>query len=115
MECGTVNIDIDLLSKSMESIVEYLKSINLNTIELIDDYYLDFLDDRFEIEKKSVEELKKANVCIGSLYDDVFEIAQDIKKDSDGINVVSIVTIERLAHILEYLSYYIKKINFKIN
>ena len=115
MECGTVNIDIDLLSKSMESIVEYLKSINLNTIELIDDYYLDFLDDRFEIEKKSVEELKKANVCIGSLYDDVFEIAQDIKKDSDGINVVSIVTIERLANILEYLSYYIKKINFKIN
>ncbi len=55
MECGTVNIDIDLLSKSMESIVEYLKSINLNTIELIDDYYLDFLDDRFEIEKKIVE------------------------------------------------------------
>ena len=110
-----MNIDIDLLSKSMESIVEYLKSINLNTIELIDDYYLDFLDDRFEIEKKSVEELKKANVCIGSLYDDVFEIAQDIKKDSDGINVVSIVTIERLAHIFEYLSYYIKKINFKIN
>ena len=53
MECGTVNIDIDLLSKSMESIVEYLKSINLNTIELIDDYYLDFLDDRFEIEKKA--------------------------------------------------------------
>ena len=115
MECGTVKIDIDLLSKAMESIVEYLKSINLNTIELIDDYYLDLLDDRFEIEKKSVEELKKANVCIGSLYDDVFEIAQDIKKDSDGINVVSIVTIERLAHILEYLSYYIKKINFKIN
>lgn len=115
MECETVNIDIDLLTKSMESIVEYLKSINLNTIELIDDYYLDFLDDRFEIEKKSVEELKKANVCIGSLYDDVIEIAHDIKKDSDGINVVSIVTIERLAHILEYLSYYIKKLNFKMN
>ena len=97
----------------MESIVEYLKSMNLNTIELIDDYYLDLLDDKFEIEKKSVEELKKADVCIGSLYDDVIEIAQDIKKDSDGINAVSIVTIERLAHILEYLSYYIKKFIIK--
>ena len=109
-----MNIDIDLLTESMESIAEYLKSMNLNTIELVDDYYLDLLDDKFEVEKRSAEELKKADVCIGSLYDDVIEIAQDIKKDSDGVNTVSIVTIERLAHILEYLSHYIKKYKFKI-
>ncbi|MGN0607089.1 MAG: hypothetical protein ACI4JM_11255 [Oscillospiraceae bacterium] len=104
-----MNINISLLTESMESIVEYLKSRNLNTVELIDDYYLDFQDVKFEIEKKSAEELKKADVCIGSLYDDVIEIAHDIEKDSDGINVVSTVTIDRLAHILEYLSYYINK------
>lgn len=104
-----MNIDISLITESMEAIVEYLKSLNLNTVELTDDYYLDFIDDRFEIENKSAEELKKADVCIGSLYDDVIEIACDIKKDSDGLNVVSIVTIDRLAHILEYLSYYINK------
>lgn len=104
-----MKISIDLLTNSMESIVEYLKSNGLENVELIDDYYLDFCSERFQLEKKTKDELKKADVCIGSLFDDVEELTRDINKDSDGLNVVSIVTIDRLAHILEYLTYYIRK------
>lgn len=102
-------IDIELLIKSMESIVEYLKKLNLEKVELIDDLYLDFVNDKFDVYSKSVNELQSADVCIGSIFDDVYELKRDIEKDNKGLNSVSIVTIDRLAHILEYISYFIKK------
>lgn len=102
-------IDIELLIRSMESIIEYLKRLNLEKIELIDDFYLELADDQFDVYSKDADELKSAEVCIGSVFDDVYELKRDIEKNPNGLDSVSIVTIERLAHILEYISFYIKK------
>lgn len=103
-----MNFEISLLIKTMESIIEYLKNHNLEKIDIISDYYLNLESlTKFDVEKKfNVEDEKiKAEVNIGSIYDDIMEMVNDV----NGINEISTVTIDRLAHILEYLSYYIQK------
>lgn len=110
-----MDIDVKLLTDAMNEVVKYLRTFDLDKIKVIDDFYLDFSDERFGLEKKSEEELKKAEVCIGSIYDDVEELTYDIEKSSNEINMVSIVTIDRLAHILEYITYYIRKEIFKLD
>jgi len=102
-------INAELLISSMDSIIDYLKKLNLEKIELIDDLYLELADEKFDVYSKTADELKSAEVCIGSVFDDVYELKRDIEKDCNGLDSVSVVTIERLAHILEYISFYIKK------
>ena len=102
-------IDADMLLYSMGKITEYLKKSGMENIELTDDLYLDIADEKFDVYSKNTDELKKADICIGSVSDDIAELKKNTELPPEDFNAVSFLAIERLAHILEYVAYYIRK------
>lgn len=111
-----MNFELSLMIKAMEQVIEYLKSIGVNEISVVSDYYWDTgSTEKFDIEKKleidenGIIKIHKNELCIGSLCDDVMELTKDV----NNVNAVSTVTIDRLAHILEYLTYYVHTQVFK--
>lgn len=111
-----MDIELSLLTEAMKKVAEYLEDMDIDRVDVISDYYRELQSDEiFDIEKKlefdenGAVKIPQNGLCIGSVCDDVKELTKDV----NGENAVSTVTIDRLAHILEYLVYYINVKVFK--
>ena len=99
-------IDIKLLIEAFDKIAIYLRKNNLDKIELSNDYYLDFNIDKYAIDRLDLSSLNIRDLCVGSTFDDLTELKREIYNEK-YTDIISSVTIDRLAPLLEYISYYI--------
>lgn len=111
-----MDIELLLLTKAMKKVTEYLENMDIDKVDVISDFYWELQSDeifdiekKLEVDKNGAIKIHQNDLCIGSLCDDVKELTKDVS----GENAVSTVTIDRLAHILEYLVYYINAKVFK--
>lgn len=113
-----MDFELSLLTKAMKKVTEYLENMDIDKVDVISDFYWELQSDeifdiekKLEVDKNGAIKIHQNDLCIGSLCDDVRELTKDVSGD----NAVSAVTIDRLAHILEYLVYYVNTRVFRSN
>ncbi len=101
--------NITQLQQGFNMLESFLKSYNIKEIPVEKDYYWNIESiEKFCLisqDGKSLLEPSRndESLNIGSLFDDI----KMLDKAINGSNAITVVDIDRLAHVLEYLTYYI--------
>lgn len=106
-----IKIKVKNLQTYLNCIISYLNNLNINEIDIIEDYYLNIDNiDKFDFDKVALTLTKiKNNVSISGLFNvgSIIDDLEEINKSIEDPCRISCETINELGNLLLYISYYI--------